>query len=341
MAPSVGALHLRRRDCQIIILSYENRHPDGGMTPRASQESPGVDPGRDANFEVPAEGVIDTMMGLPAADRRSWRDPFLPLLRDRESRETFEHGAGYMFRDLPDTGGVTEAAPFLLGAMDVHRVQRGLVPVSFEDDRARTLLREHPGRFSGTYLVDPHAGPDGVAALHRAERELGVVAAVAFPCGYVPQVPVNDERMFPLYEACVDLGLPICINAGIPGPRVPMAPQHVELFDEVCWAFPDLTVVMRHGGAPWFELAVMLLRKWPNLYYSTSGYAPRRYPEEIVSFANGSGSDKVIFAGYFPAGLTLDRIFDELPHVPFAAGVWPKFLRANAARVFSLGDDAR
>ncbi|HEV3131637.1 MAG TPA: amidohydrolase family protein, partial [Acidimicrobiales bacterium] len=206
-------------------------------------------------FEVPAGGVIDTMMGLPAADRGSWRDPLLPLLHDTESRETFEHAAGYMFRELPDTEGVTEAAPFLLEAMDAHHVQRGLVPVSFEDERARALVSEHPGRFSGTYLVDPHAGRDGVAALRRAAAELGVVAAVAFPCGYVPQVPVNDHRMFPLYEACVDLGLPICINAGVPGPRVPMAPQHVELFDELCWAYPDLTVVMRHGGAPWFDLA--------------------------------------------------------------------------------------
>ncbi|HEV3366809.1 MAG TPA: amidohydrolase family protein [Acidimicrobiales bacterium] len=290
-------------------------------------------------FEVPAGGVIDTMMGLPAAHRGSWRDPLLPLLRDTESRETFEHAAGYMFRDLPDTEGVTEAAPFLLEAMDAHRVQRGLVPVSFEDERARTLVSEHPGRFSGTYLVDPHAGQDGVDALRRAAAELGVVAAVAFPCGYVPQVPVNDHRMFPLYEACVDLGLPICINAGVPGPRVPMAPQHVELFDELCWAYPDLTVVMRHGGAPWFELAVMLLRKWPNLYYSTSAYAPRRYPEEILAFANGSGADKVIFAGYFPAGLTLDRIFAELAEVPLAPAVWPKFLRANALRVFSLDDE--
>src|ERR1700730_9772085 len=143
-------------------------------------------------LEVPAGGVIDTMMGLPAADRSSWRDPLLPLLRDTESRETFEHAAGYMFRHPPDPEAVTEAAPFLLEAMDTHRVQRGLVPVSFEDERARALVSEHPRRFSGTYLVDPHAGPDGVDALRRAATELGVVAAVDFPCGCVPQVPVTD-----------------------------------------------------------------------------------------------------------------------------------------------------
>ena len=34
------------------------------------------------------------------------------------------------------------------------------------------------------------------------------------------------------------------------------------------------------------------------------------------------------------AGLTLDRIFTEMPTVPFRDHVWPKFLRENAERVF-------
>jgi hypothetical protein len=35
-------------------------------------------------------------------------------------------------------------------------------------------------------------------------------------------------------------------------------------------------------------------------------------------------------------GLSLDRIFSELPDVPFRDEVWPKFLRENAIRVFKL-----
>ena len=83
-------------------------------------------------------------------------------------------------------------------------------------------------------------------------------------------------------------------------------------------------------------LAVKLLLKWPNLYYSTSAFTPRRYPQEIIDFANTRGSDKVMYAGYFPMGLSLDRIFRELPNVPLRDEVWPKFLRDNAVRVFGL-----
>ena len=58
--------------------------------------------------------------------------------------------------------------------------------------------------------------------------------------------------------------------------------------------------------------------------------------DAIVDFANTRGADKVMYAGYFPMGLSLDRIFAELPGVPFKAEVWPGFLRHNAVRVFDL-----
>ena len=134
----------------------------------------------------------------------------------------------------------------------------------------------------------------------------------------------------------MELDIPICVCSGVPGPRLPMAPQHVERIDEVCWFFPELRFVMRHGAEPWTALAVKLMLKWPNLYYSTSAFAPKHYPKDIIDFANTRGSDKVMYAGYFPMGLSLERIFGELPQVPFRDAVWPKFLRENARRVFKL-----
>jgi predicted TIM-barrel fold metal-dependent hydrolase len=67
-----------------------------------------------------------------------------------------------------------------------------------------------------------------------------------------------------------------------------------------------------------------------------SAFAPKHYPREIIDYANTRGSEKVMYAGYYPAGLTLERIFGELPNVPLNAGVWPKFLAENARRVFRM-----
>jgi len=94
--------------------------------------------------------------------------------------------------------------------------------------------------------------------------------------------------------------------------------------------------VMRHGGEPWVDLAVKLMLKYPNLYYSTSAFAPKHYPKSIIQYANTRGADKIMYAGYFPMGLSLERIFTDMQNVPFKEHVWPKFLRDNAARVFKL-----
>ena len=123
------------------------------------------------------------------------------------------------------------------------------------------------------------------------------------PAAAIPQVGINDPKFYPIYAKCVELGLPIFVCAGVPGPRLPAWPQHVERIDQVMYDFPDLIFVTRHGCEPWEELAVKLMLKWPNLYYSTSAFAPKYYPEAIVNYANKRGADKVIYAGYFPIGL--------------------------------------
>jgi predicted TIM-barrel fold metal-dependent hydrolase len=68
----------------------------------------------------------------------------------------------------------------------------------------------------------------------------------------------------------------------------------------------------------------------------TSAFAPKYYPKAIVDFANTRGTAKIMYAGYYPMGLSLQRIFDELPNVPFRDHVWGPFLRDNAMRVFQL-----
>ena len=61
----------------------------------------------------------------------------------------------------------------------------------------------------------------------------------------------------------------------------------------------------------------------------------------VIDFANTRGSNQVMYAGYYPMGLSLDRIFKEMPDVSFKEEVWPKFLRENAVRIFGLesGDE--
>jgi predicted TIM-barrel fold metal-dependent hydrolase len=205
----------------------------------------------------------------------------------------------------------------------------------FSDVHAEAL-RRHPDRFFGAYEANPNNGMDEVRTIVAMHEEFGIKAVTASPAMICPAVPVNDKKWYPIYGKLVELDLPFCPCMGVPGPRVPFGPQKVELLDEVLWFFPELRVVTRHGCEPWTELAWKMMLKYPNLHYMTSAFAPKHYPKDIVNFANKRGSDQVMYAGYFPMGLSLDRIFSELPDVPFRDEVWPKFLRENAIRVFKL-----
>jgi predicted TIM-barrel fold metal-dependent hydrolase len=222
----------------------------------------------------------------------------------------------------------------LLAELDRHNIQQAIVTPY--DGPAERALREYPNRFFAGVNVDPNEGMEALRKIDRAAEEYDLKCVHAFPAGLYPQVAINDKKFYPIYMKCVELDIPFCSTAGVPGPRIPYAPQDVAHIDEVCWFFPELKFVTRHGCEPWADLAVKLLLKWPNLYYSTTAFAPKYYPKEIIDFANTRGADKVIWSGYFPAGLTYDRIFSELPDVPFRDHVWPKFLRENAKRVFKL-----
>jgi len=243
--------------------------------------------------------------------------------------------AQYMFKDVPQTGHADDYVKWTVEQMDRHGIARALIGWN-DNETSRRAKELYGDRFFFDLPCDPNKGMEEVRRIKRIHAEVGLSAISVFPAGTLPQVAINHKYMFPLYACAVELDIPILLNVGIPGPRIPMETQRVEHLDEVCWFFPDLKIVMRHGAEPWQDLAVKLMLKWPNLYYSTSAFAPKHYPKAIIDYANTRGADKVIYAGYFPMGLSLERIMADMEHVPLKDEVWPKFLRGNAERLFKL-----
>lgn len=275
-------------------------------------------------------GVIDTLIGF----RDVRQVDAVAAAKDQGKR----HPAEYMFKDIPEELA-SEADRYAaidetVALMDKHNVRIGLITLS--EARSPEALRRHPGRFMPVLSVNANDGMNAVRAITRAVEEYGIRAISMFPAGIKPQVPIDDKHWYPIYAKCVELDLAVFTTVGVPGPRVPMMAQYVGHLDEVCFDFPELKIVMRHGAEPWVDLAVKLMLKWPNLHYSTTAFAPKYWPEEIIRFANTRGADKILYGGYFPFGIELDRIFDEMDAVPFKPEVWPKFLHDNAARVLGL-----
>jgi uncharacterized protein len=279
-------------------------------------------------------GAVDLMIGFPSADARGHYAKLRAMTHDAESA-AMEFPAEYMFKEVPNhLPPGADPIEITVGEMDRCGVAIGMIGAYGES--AERALAEHPGRFVCSLEVDPNDIGGAVRRIRQAKDERDIKAVTSFPAGCNPQVPISDRRYYPIFQTCVDLDIPIVMNAGIAGPRVPSACQDVMHFDQVCFDFPELRVVMRHGAEPWEDLAVKLMLKWPGLHFMTSGFAPRYYPKAVLDYANSRGADKVLYAGYYPMGLSLRRIFEELPAVPLKDEVWPKFLRENAMRVFKL-----
>lgn len=280
--------------------------------------------------------VVDTFTVLPMPKTEP-RYAAVQGSMGRNAGDPTESPVSYLFKNAPTLPEGADPVEHTIAEMDRFGIETAVVDIGL-DALAQPALEKHPERFVGITSTDPHTGMDGIRALERAHRDFGIRGTTlgVGPAFLNPPVPIDDRRMYPIYAKCVELDIAVFVTVGVPGPRVRMAPQLVELLDEVCWFFPDLKIVMRHGAEPWDELAVKLMLKWPNLYFSTSAFAPKHYPKSIVDFANTRGAHKVLFAGYYSVGLSWDRVFSELESVPFRDEVWPNFLRNNALRVLGL-----
>jgi predicted TIM-barrel fold metal-dependent hydrolase len=278
-------------------------------------------------------GIVDTMIGFPAEDFAMY-DFIREQLKDPSAK--FDFPVEYMFKQVPKEmyGSTDDPIKLTLNEMDKYGIEIGLIGAGGEV--SRKALKQHPDRFVGQGSVDPNQGMDGIRDMVRQYEEFGVKSFGAFNAGYNPQVALNEAKMYPIYAKCVELDVPIFSCVGVPGPRFPMWPQKVELIDQIMYDFPELVFVMRHGAEPWEDLAVKLMLKWPNLYYSTTAFAPKFYPKAIIDYANSRGADKVIYGGYFPMGLSIERIMSDMGNLDLKETVWPKFLRENAMKVLKL-----
>ena len=167
-------------------------------------------------------GVIDTMLGIPSTDKSGSYNWLRPLLRDRESLESFEFPVQYRDRpDVPGGGTVDDMIEFTVEQMDKYGIARALLDVDLKKSPGARAIERYPERFFGSFGVDPNDGAPALRELQQAVEELGVKAASVNPCFVHPRVPINDKRMYPVYAKCCELDIPVLCTTGKQPNRIP------------------------------------------------------------------------------------------------------------------------
>ncbi len=230
-----------------------------------------------------------------------------------------------------------------LAVMDAGGVDVGLLSAwhgptgpLITNDEVAGWVAAHPTRFAGLAAVDLRDPVGAVRELRRCVEELGLVGLRAIP--WLWELPPNHRRYYPLYAACVELGVPFCTQVGHTGPLRPSETgRPIPYIDQVAIDFPELVIVGGHIGYPWTEEMVAVCRKHENVYIDTSAYTAKRYPPELVRYLQSRGGRrKVLFGTNYPMILPAQALAD-VDALGLDDEARELFLGGNARRVLGVG----
>lgn len=267
------------------------------------------------------EGAVDIWVNLVTTQRAA---EFL-------GQEQYANIPGYLGGDGELGVGVDD----LLGRMDRAGVATGVLTPGLTRagvTEALAVADAHPGRFLVAAVVAETDRPtrNVVRIRELAQHPHFAMVRVA---PLFTQVPINDARHYPIYQVCEELGLPVGINVGVPGPKVPSHVQHPQLLEDVLIAFADLTVIGAHMGHPFEALLVNYMRKWDRLFLSCSAYAPKYIDPELAKYmASSVGRGRVLWASddpWFP----MQRSIDEARALDLDPDAMAAFLGGTARRL--------
>jgi predicted TIM-barrel fold metal-dependent hydrolase len=210
------------------------------------------------------------------------------------------------------------------------------------NDWVAEIVRRWPNRFIGFVTVDPWKGRLALRELERGVKELGLRGLKLHPA--VQAFEPNDRRFYPLYEKCVELGVPVLFHSGFgaTGAGLPggagiklkyCAP--IPYYDDVAADFPDLTIILAHPAWPWVEEQIAVALHKANVFIDFSGWAPRYIPEPLIREANTRLQDKIMFGSDYPF-ISPERWLREFEQLPIKDEVRPKILKENAKRALKL-----
>lgn len=220
----------------------------------------------------------------------------------------------------------------LIARMDAIGVEKSLLTVDpyRPDQRVLDFTTKYPGRCFLAAQPRLQKGMKALWALEDLARDYPVVIARVTP--FELDLPPSDPIYYPLYTKCIEMDIPVGVNTGLPGPPVPGECQHPMYLDRVCLHFPELKLIMQHGADPWWELAIRLMIKYPNLYLMTSAYSPKYLPQSLLHYMNTRGKHKIMFASDHPV-LSMDRCLAEAQALDLRPGILEKYVYDNAQAV--------
>jgi hypothetical protein len=194
------------------------------------------------------------------------------------------------------------------------------------------LAADHPGRFVGQWSIDPL---QGMASLRRAAEALGHEAFVAVHLHTHSFDRAFDHRdLYPFYALAAERGVPVVMQAGASGGRMPSECGRPLGIDRPALYFEDLPFVLSHTGWPWVNEALAMAVKHPNVFLGTAAWPPHHWSPELVRFLSGPGRGKTLLGTSFPV-VGHRHALGRLPALALEDAAREALLQGAARRIFT------
>jgi hypothetical protein len=218
------------------------------------------------------------------------------------------------------------------------------------------MVKRHPGRLYFAVGIDPRR-KNALEIIETGVKEWGAKSLKLHPAtGWYP----NDRMVYPLYEKCVELGIPVNFHTGPWYYPLRSKYSHPMNLEDVAVDFPELTIHCTHAGDLFYMEMVALAKVYRNIILDLAawqGWLRASRPTAIsfyktMRFMMDVVGPRLIFASDW-SGLVHDaaycswiKAFTEIPiwikeaGIEFSKEELDGYLGGNALRLLRLESEA-
>jgi predicted TIM-barrel fold metal-dependent hydrolase len=213
-------------------------------------------------------------------------------------------------------------------------VGRDTPSLRIPNDQISEMTAKHK-ELIGIGSVDPQVqGIKGaVAEAERAIKKLKLKGINVEPGFGSPPIKADDPLLYPIYDACDQLGVSAFLMSGPTSPSLEYTdPTPV---GRIARAFPNLRIVCYHGFYPYANEMVGIAFRYENVYVVPDMYIFLPGGSLYVEAANGFMKDQLMFGTSYPFR-AMGQTIEDFLKLGLKDEILEKVLYENAQRVLQL-----
>ncbi|TEA76934.1 amidohydrolase family protein [Allopusillimonas ginsengisoli] len=202
------------------------------------------------------------------------------------------------------------------------------------NERLAEIQDKYAGRFACFAGIDvSNTAHNAVEETVRSVKTLGLKGIFIEPGRQIQSTP-DDERVFPVYEKCIELGVPVNLMSG-PYAGADIGVSDPLYVDRLCTRYPELKVILGHGGYPYVQQILGVAFKHTNLYVSPDMYVFAPGGKAYIEAANGALRDQIIYGSAYPLRPIIQTVKDTLA-LGMSTESERAYLELNARRLLDI-----